>query len=93
MSRLIFRSPETSPANVESPVATLRHHILLEATVRPIGTGDYNKEKVQVQAWSLKQLRNDGKDLFEMNETRKVQSAGTLLYQSTETKDTKNLQD
>ena len=85
MSRIIFRSPETSPANVESPVATLRHHILLEATVRPIGTGDYNKEKVQVQAWSLKQLRNDGKDLFEMNETRKVQSAGTLLYQSTET--------
>jgi|TARA_B100000035_G_scaffold308014_2_gene312071 hypothetical protein len=85
MSRLVFRSPDTSPVTVETSSVTVNHHILLEATVRPIGTGDYNKEKVEAQALSLKKLRTDGKDLFEMNETRRVQSAGTLLYQSTET--------
>lgn len=43
------------------------------------------KDRVTYQAQELKKLRTEGKDLFEMNETRKVQSAGTLLYQTTET--------
>ncbi len=85
MSRLAFRSPESSPVNVETPTVTATHHIILEATVRPVGSNDFNKERVADQAASLKDLRSSGKDLFEMNETRKVQSAGTVLYQTTET--------
>lgn len=85
MSRLVFRSPETSPVNVEAPQAVASHHILLEATVRPISSNDYDKDRVAAQAAALKQVRTKGKDIFEMNETRKVQSAGTILYQTTET--------
>jgi|TARA_B110000967_G_C18810823_1_gene523499 hypothetical protein len=58
----------------------------LEATVKPIGTScEYDKDRIAQQASALKELRQSGKDLFEMNETRKVQSGGTLLYQTTET--------
>ena len=86
MSRLAFRSnSETSPVTVEAPTRTAAHHILLEATCKPIGAGNYNKNYAQHQAVKLKELRKQGKDLFEMNETRRVQSAGTLLYQTTET--------
>lgn len=85
MSRLVFRSPETSPVNVETPAVTATHHILLEATVRPVGSNDYQQNRVADQASALKELRSNGKDIFDMNETRKVQSAGTLLYQTTET--------
>ena len=85
MSRLAFRSPDTSPVTVETQAVTASHHIILEATIKPIGSSDYNKDRVAQQASALKSLRTQGKDLFEMNETRKVQSAGTLLYQTTET--------
>ncbi len=86
MSRLAFRSnSETSPVTVEAPTRTATHHILLEATCKPIGAGNYNKNYAQHQAVKLKELRKHGKDLFEMNETRRVQSTGTLLYQTTET--------
>lgn len=86
MSRLAFRSPETSPVPIDSaPVSTV-HHIILEATVKPIGTSsEYNKDRVAQQSSALKEMRQTGKDLFEMNETRKVQSGGTVLYQTTET--------
>lgn len=85
MSRLIFRSEETSPVSVECPTPNTNHHILIEATVKPISSGEFKKDYVTHQAAELKKLRSQGKDLFEMNETRKVQSAGTLLYQTTET--------
>jgi len=85
MSRLAFRSASPSPITVQSTPAQTSHHIMLEATVKPIGSNDYNKDQVQAQSLALKSLRTQGKDLFETNETRKVQSAGTRLYQTTET--------
>jgi len=86
MSRLAFRSPDPSPVTVSAESsATTSHHIILEATIKPIGSNDYNKDRVAQQASALKSLRTKGKDIFEMNETRKVQSAGTILYQTTET--------
>ena len=85
MSRLAFRSPETSPVNLTTPQPVATHHIILESTVRPVSTNDYDKDRVADQARCLKNLRTQGKDIFEMNETRKVQSAGTILYQTTET--------
>tara|TARA_B100000780_G_scaffold252210_1_gene199210 strand:- start:335 stop:916 length:582 start_codon:yes stop_codon:yes gene_type:complete len=85
MSRLAFRSPDTSPITVDTTPVTNAHHIILEATVRPVGLKDYNPKHVELQASTLRKLRSSGKDLFEMNETRKVQSGGTTLYQTTET--------
>lgn len=85
MSRLAFRSADVSQETTEHTPPTTRHHIILESTVRPVGANEYNKERVNVQAATLSSMRKDGKDLFEMNETRKVQSAGTTLYQTTET--------
>ena len=85
MSRLAFRSAETSPVTIQVVPKTTAHHIILEATVKPIGTNDYNKDRIAQQSSALKTLRTTGKDLFEMNETRRCQSAGTLLYQTTET--------
>jgi|TARA_B110000977_G_scaffold190046_1_gene260347 hypothetical protein len=86
MSKLSFRSstetPSPTPA-VESKATS--HHVLLEATVRPVGTNDFKQERVSAQADALRAFRREGRDLFEMNETRKIQSAGTLLYQTTET--------
>ena len=85
MSRLAFRSPTVSPEPTEHTPTTTRHHIILETTVKPVGANDYDKDRVEVQAAALSSLRNQGKDVFEMNETRKVQSTGTTLYQTTET--------
>jgi len=86
MSRLAFRSSETeSDAIIPIHTEVATHHIILEATVKPIGTNEYNKDRVAQQASALKTLRQTGKDIFEMNETRKVASAGTVLYQTTET--------
>ena len=84
MSRLAFRSSETSPVTVDSTPVTSNHHMIMEATVKPVGFNEYNKSNVEQQSSALKKLRQSGKDLFEMNETRKVQSAGTSLYQTTE---------
>jgi len=85
MSRLAFSSPSPSPINVDVPQKTEKHHIILEATVRPLSSNDFNKDRVSVQASALRELRKTGKDVFELNETRKVQSTGTYLYQTTET--------
>lgn len=85
MSRLAFRSPDTSPTPVDTAAKPTKHHIILEATVRPVGLRNYNQDRVAQQAAALKELRSQGKDLFEMNETRKVESTGTTLYQTTET--------
>ena len=85
MSRLAFQSnSETSPVTVEAPTRTAAHHILLEATCKPIGAGNYNKIMHNIKLSNSKNLENKEKT-FEMNETRRVQSAGTLLYQTTET--------
>jgi hypothetical protein len=83
MSRLAFRSPEPVE-ETSSFVPVTTHHIVLEATVRPVSTNDYDSNRVTEQARILSQLRLNGKDIFEMNETRVVQSAGTTLYQTTE---------
>lgn len=85
MSRLAFSSPSPSPVTIDAPQKIEKHHIIMEATVRPLSSNDFNKDRVTVQASALKQLRKTGKDVFELNETRKVQSAGTYLYQTTET--------
>ena len=85
MSRLAFRSPESSPVTIDPTPVTNNHHMILEATVKPVGYNEYNKTSIEEQASNLKKLRQSGKDLFEMNETRKVQSGNTLLYQTTET--------
>jgi len=85
MSRLAFRSPDTSPTPVDTAAKPTKHHIILEATVRPVGLRNYNQDRVAQQAAALKEMRSQGKDLFEMNETRKVESTGTTLYQTTET--------
>ena len=85
MSRLAFRSRDTSPVTVDLTSKATSHHIILEVTVKPISSNDYNKEQIDGQSSALKSLRTTGKDLFEMNETRKVQSAGTRLYQTQET--------
>lgn len=83
MSHLAFRSPEPVDETV-SFVPTTTHHIVIEATVKPVRTNDYDSNQVTEQARILNQLRLNGKDIFEMNETREVQSAGTTLYQTTE---------
>ena len=82
MSRLAFRSSE--PKTLPNIVPTTSHHIVLEATMRPVGGNDYNPTRVAEQATVLTKLRSSGKDIFEMNETRQVQSTGTTLYQTTE---------
>jgi hypothetical protein len=87
MSKLLFRSTEDDKLqteNVHKTRATVKHHIIIESTVRPISTNEYDSEKVSEQSQILSKLRSNGKDIFEMNETRKVQSAGTTLYQTTE---------
>jgi|TARA_B110000091_G_C13811976_1_gene475617 hypothetical protein len=84
MSRLAFRSSTPAAAESHSFVPTTTHHIVLEATVRPVGANDYEATRVSEQARILNQLRSNGKDIFEMNETREVQSTGTTLYQTTE---------
>ena len=68
MSRLAFRSAETSPEKSVSFVPTVSHHIVLEATVRPMGGNDYEATQVVEQGRILNQLRTSGKDIFEMNE-------------------------
>jgi hypothetical protein len=85
MSRLAFSSPSPSPVTVTTPQKIEKHHIIIEATVKPLSTNDFNKDRVSVQASTLRELRKTGKDVFELNETRKVQSSGTYLYQTTET--------
>lgn len=84
MSRLAFRSPDPSPTPVDATPVSSTHHIIVEATVKPVGLNTYNKEHVEKQATALRELRTKGKDLFELNETRKVESSGMILYQTTE---------
>lgn len=85
MSRLAFRSKSPSPPTVATPSSTSSHHVMVEATLKPIGSSEYNKDRVAQQASALKNLRTMGKDIFETNETKKVTSSGTVLYQTTET--------
>lgn len=85
MSRLAFRSPDPSPIHVETTSKPKKHHIIVEATVRPVGMKNYSQHRVEEQAQALRQLRTTGKDLFTMNETRKIQSSGKSMYQTIET--------
>ena len=86
MSRLAFRSPSNSPdITIDAPQKIKRHHIILEATPKPLSANKYNKDSVAIQSSTLEQLHTTGKDLFEKNETRKIQSGGVLLYQTEET--------
>lgn len=85
MSRLAFRSKSPSPPTVSTSAPASTHHVVVEATLKPIGSSDYNKDRVAQQGSALKDLRTRGKDIFEINETKKVSSSGTVLYQTTET--------
>lgn len=85
MSRLAFRSPDTTPIAVHAPQPVKTHHVVVEATVAPVKSRVYDKERVERQAEALSTLRTKGKDIFTKNETRKIQSAGTILYQTSET--------
>lgn len=84
MSRLAFRAPSPSNNQVHMIKPTVSHHIVLESTMRPVGVNNYDNTQVAEQAVVLSKLRSNGKDIFEMNETRKVKSGGTTLYQTTE---------
>ena len=57
MSRLAFRSPEPSPTPVDATPVSSTHHIIVEATVKPVGQNTYNKEHVSKQAAALRELR------------------------------------
>lgn len=85
MSRLAFRSPETSPLTITPPQTVNTHHVIMEVTLKPVAMDQVDHEQVAKQATVLKALRSKGGDLFEMNEMRKVESAGTTLYQTSET--------
>jgi hypothetical protein len=85
MSRLSFRDSSPVTINIPQELPTQRHHIVIEATMKPVGMSSYHKNKVEEQGEVLNQLRKSGKDIFDYNDTRSVQSAGTTLYQTTET--------
>ena len=88
MSRLRFRErPTPLPA---APVATSKtlvdnYHFLLEVVPVPVGTNEYDPEKVKVQAAALSAFRKSAKDLFEPNGCACVTNAGSRLYQTQET--------
>tara|TARA_B110000879_G_C11126030_1_gene493975 strand:+ start:193 stop:774 length:582 start_codon:yes stop_codon:yes gene_type:complete len=85
MSRLAFRSPTTSPVQMVSTPIKKNHYVILEATVKPVAYNDSDSIPIERQSAALTSIRGQAKDLFDMNETRKVQSGNTLLYQTTET--------
>ena len=85
MSRLAFRSASPVPISIPQISQTQRHHIVIEATMKPVCGSSYQKTQVEEQGAVLQQLRQSGKDIFDYNETRQVQSTGTTLYQTTET--------
>ncbi len=84
MSRLAFRAPSPTTNKMQPIKPTVSHHIVLESTMRPVGNNSYDNIRVSEQAVVLSKLRSNGKDIFEMNETRRVKSGGTTLYQTTE---------
>ena len=61
------------------------HHILLEAVPIPVGTNEFDPEKVKYQSNMLNQFRTSAKDMFDANECRCVLNAGQRLYQTEET--------
>tara|TARA_B110000858_G_scaffold152664_1_gene173951 strand:- start:1327 stop:1956 length:630 start_codon:yes stop_codon:yes gene_type:complete len=85
MSRLAFRAPSPIQEITSVIVPTTHHHIVIEATMQPVGSNKYQKNRVEEQGTVLQQLRKNGKDIFDYNETRQVTSASTTLYQTTET--------
>lgn len=75
---LSSKAPEGSP-HVQT------HHMLIEAVPVPVGTNEYDPEKVKVQGNMLKQFRATAKDMFDPNDCRCVTNAGQRLYQTQET--------
>ena len=61
MSKLRLFSRQEKKTAEEVPVIRtapqMQHHILLEAVPVPVGTNEYDPEKVLTQAQSLRQLR------------------------------------
>lgn len=87
MSRLRFRErPTPLPA---APVATSasvsNYQFVIEAVPVPVGTNEYDPEKVKAQAAALTAFRQNAKDLFEPNGCACVTNAGSRLYQTQET--------
>ena len=91
MSRLrAFNNNDTEPAKVVPTMNTgsafpQQHHVLIEAVPVPVGTNEYEPEKVRQQGLALQNFRNVAKDIFEPNECRCVSNAGQRLYQTQET--------
>ena len=79
------QSPSNQVAPISQGASVLAHHVLIEAVPVPVGTNEYDPEKVGAQAEALKNFRLNAKDIFEANECRCVTNAGTRLYQTQET--------
>jgi len=91
MSRLrLFPDRTTETNNLAQAAATVsafpqQHHVLIEAVPVPVGTNEYEPEKVRAQGLALQNFRSVAKDIFEPNECRCVSNAGQRLYQTQET--------
>lgn len=88
MSRLRFQErPTPLQAAPVAPSQALvdNYHFLLEAVPVPVGTNEYDPEKVKIQAAALTAFRKTAKDLFEPNGCACVTNAGLRLYQTQET--------
>ncbi len=91
MSKLrVFGNQETETNKIAQVASTSgafpqQHHVLIEAVPVPVGTNEYDPEKVRAQGLALQNFRNVAKDIFEPNECRCVSNAGQRLYQTQET--------
>jgi hypothetical protein len=87
MSRLRFNerpTPIKQSAHASSNSFVDNYHFLMEAVPVPIGTNEYDPEKVKKQATALKAFRKSAKDIFERNGCSCVTNAGSRLYQTQE---------
>ena len=55
-------------APISQGATVLAHHVLIEAVPVPVGTNEYDPEKVGAQADALRNFRTTAKDIFEANE-------------------------
>lgn len=90
MSRLSLfnKVPENDALTAQAKEGTPHvqtHHMLIEAVPVPVGTNEYDPEKVKLQGNRLTQFRTTAKDMFDPNDCRCVTNAGQRLYQTQET--------
>lgn len=90
MSRLRLFNNKTEAETIAEKLAegspvVQKHHMLIEAVPVPVGTNEYDPEKVKAQGSILRQFRAQAKDTFDSNDCRCVTNAGQRLYQTQET--------